>query len=286
MQMFLFICFASIGIYCILAIALRLPSLRIHFGSTHSKKRRESILDLLAKKIAPKMPLGSLKETELNRKLSAAGMDLSPREYISRTLVHTAIWIIVALLLLPFSKIAALLFAGIACIIFFIKKNEIRKKGTSRMRAIEHEIPAFVSYVTGRIRGDDHNILDIIDTYKSNYDNDLTKELSITAADMRTGNQEVAIQRLLGRVNSPLMIDLGRGILSAMRGDDVYDYFQTLNRKLSNLWAQRLRTEALQKEPKVSRMSYILFGIALVTIFAVLILFLIYTLSTFMTGVS
>lgn len=285
MQIFLFICFASISIYCILAIALRLPSLRIHFGSTHSKKRRESILDLLAKKIAPKMPLGSLKETELNRKLSSAGMDLSPREYIARTFVHTAVWIIVALLLLPFSKIAALLFTIIACIIFFTRKNEIRKKETSRIRAIEHEIPAFVSYVTGRIRSD-HNILDIIDTYKSNYDNDLTKELSITAADMRTGNQEVAIQRLLGRVNSPLMIDLGRGILSAMRGDDVYDYFQTLNRKLSNLWAQRLRTEALQKEPKVSRMSYILFGIALVTIFAVLILFLIYTLGTFMTGVS
>lgn len=272
----------SVGLYSVLSILCKLPSFRIRF-SNDTRKKRESILDILSRKIAPHIPLGALKESELTSMLASAGMSISAREYTAQIWVHTGLWLIVSLLLLPFSFWLSLIPIGIALLSYSHRSIEINKKQTDRIQKIEAELPKFVSYTTGRIKTD-HNILDIIDSYKANYDNEFTKELSITAADMRTGNQEKAILRLQERIHSPLMTDLARGILSAMRGNDVYDYFQNLNRKLSNIWAQRLRSEALRKEPKVSRMSYILFGCAMITTFVVLIAFFVHSISALGIG--
>ena len=75
---------------------------------------------------------------------------------------------------------------------------------------------------------------------------------------------------LQDRINSPLMTELCRGLISAMRGDDVVLYFETFTQKLMTLWNQRLKEEALKKEPKVNRMSYVLLACGFLSVFVVL----------------
>ena len=59
----------------------------------------------------------------------------------------------------------------------------------------------------------------MFESYAPNAGPKLKHELEITAADIRSGNQEVAITRLEARVGSPLMSDVCRGLISLSRGD-------------------------------------------------------------------
>ncbi len=270
----------SLALFSIFAILLKLPKLSADFSALSKRKDKKhgNPLDLFAKQIAKYIPISELKQAELQKELSAAGSALSPREYFSDVLVYTAIPLLAGLLLLIISPWLSLLAVGVAVFVYVSKRQAISKQAEERSRKIGKELPKFISYVSRRCRTD-HNLLDIIDGYKQNYQNELTEELAITAADMRTGNQEQAIQRMQNRVNTPLMTELSRGLISAMRGDDVTAYFDSLNRKIGTMWEQELHLKVLKKQPKITRMSGVMVGCALISTFAIMIFYLLSALS-------
>ncbi len=258
------------GIYCLFAIRFSLPKWNASYRiEKSSKTKRVHPLDALAKRIAPCVPVGRLRRIELEKQLKAAGIFETPKEYTAVVWVRLAVWILLAAVCWRLCKPLVLFPAVLGLLSYRKHSRRAIREVKRRAKEVEREIPKFVSYLCGRVH-QKCDFITLLDLYIANYDNALTTELQITAADMRTGNQERAITRLQGRIASPLMTELCRGILAAMRGDDVGGYFETLNQKLMTLWGQRLRREALKKQPKINRMSYLLLAAAFVTTFVML----------------
>lgn len=184
-------------------------------------------------------------------------------------IVPALLFLFLAIPVYFFNPILAIIPVTFAGYFFYIRYTEAGKKSDKRRLEIEKELPRFVSYMSNSLRSS-RNVLDLIDTYKANYDSPLTEELSMTAADMRTGNQERALQHLQVRINSGLLDELVRGLLSSLHGDDMTAYFDNLSYKLTSVWQQRLKEQALKKEPKITRMSYLLFICAIISIFVIL----------------
>ena len=122
--------------------------------------------------------------------------------------------------------------------------NRIRKKRAG----IEYELPRFVFKIEKSLMHD-KDVLGMIESFARNAGPELKHELDITAADMRSGNTEIAITRLEARVGSPLMSDVCRGLISIDRGDVNTVYWKSLSMKFADIQRQQLRLEA-QKIPK------------------------------------
>lgn len=93
--------------------------------------------------------------------------------------------------------------------------------------------------------------------YTQNYDTFLSREIEKTVADMRTGSQEIALQRFELRMRSSNLSLLIRGILASMRGEDMTIYFDELVYKMASIRKQRLTQKALKIKPKISNLANI-----------------------------
>ena len=128
--------------------------------------------------------------------------------------------------------------------------NRIKKKRAG----IEYELPRFVFKIEKSLMHD-KDVLGMIESFARNAGPEFKHELDITAADMRSGNTEIAITRLEARVGSPLMSDVCRGLISIDRGDVNTVYWKSLSMKFADIQRQQLRLEA-QKIPKKVKRNY------------------------------
>lgn len=262
----------AILFYCIAATLLRLPSFKSSSAFKKSVKKRHTLsafMDTVTHSAAKSIHMNQLRRSELQKSLVAAGILKTPEEYLAGAVVPALLFLLLAIPVYFLNPVLALIPVAFAGYFFYTRYTEAGKKSNQRRLAIEKELPRFVSYMANSLRSS-RNVLDLIDNYKANYDSPLTEELSITAADMRTGNQERALQHLQVRIHSELLDELVRGLLSSLRGDDMTAYFNNLSYKLTSVWQQRLKEQALKKEPKITRMSYLLFACAIVSIFVIL----------------
>ena len=262
------------ALYCIAAILLKIPAFKAAKAFRKSSPWGKSgtvklFVSDAAKRLARVVPMGRWREMEMAKMLRAANADETPREYMARIFIESAPFLLLCVPAYIANPILALLPVVFTVFLFVHKYGHLSRMGDQRRREMEKELPRFVSYMANSLKSS-RNVLDLMGVYRANYRTPLTDELAITAADMRTGNAETALRRLESRVNSPYMSELVRGLLSAMRGDDMTAYFDNLSEKLSNVWEQRLRLQAMKKEPKIMRMAYLVFACAAVTIVIVM----------------
>lgn len=268
MQFFALI-FVMVALYCLLAILFKLPSFSAAKAYRKYDKEKTGTIRILiadaAKWIAPRIPMGMLRQISMQKRLTAANAKVTPQEYSAETLLVTAaplVFVIPAYLAHP---LLALIPVAVSLYILNHRHEQLNKMGDKRKLEIEKELPRFVSYMANTLKSS-RNVLEIMDVYRMNYTSPLTEELTMTIADMRTGNAEHALKHLESRINSPFMSDLVRGLLSAMRGNDMSGYFDNLSYTLDNVWEQRLKMQALKKEPKIMRMAYLVFACAIISL--------------------
>ena len=99
----------------------------------------------------------------------------------------------------------------------------------------------------------------MIENYYENAGENLKRELKITAADIRSGNEIEAIKRLESRVGSAMMSDVCRGLISIVEGGDTLFYWQSLSLKFSDIQRQYLLRKANKAPNRVNRLSMALF---------------------------
>lgn len=263
-------------LYCSVALILKTPTFKTssHTAKLFKDSKKGNVvmnaISSITNTIAPYIPLSEIQENSIKKALNSAAIAATPKQYIAVAFVYGGAFALLAIPCFFINPTLALLPLGAGIYMFLLKKNEAFKEGNKRRYAIEKELPRFTSYVANSTKSN-RNIIEIISVYKQNYTSELCKELSIVVGDMKTGNQEKALQRMETRVNSTMLSEVVRGLLSFMRGDNMVTYFESLNLKLTSLWQQRLKGQALAKEPKISMLSYLLTGAAMVSIFYVMI---------------
>ena len=259
-----------VGLYCAFSAALKVPPWKASLAYKRPvQKKSAGIISGCTKWLSRHIPVNKFRSEEIRKGLAAAGIAETPKEYLASAILPAAAALLTAVPAYFLNPLLAVIPAAFAVYLFLHRYNTMNRVSSSRKTAIEKELPRFVAYMANELKSN-RNVLGLIDAYKANYDSPLTEELSITVADMRTGNQEQALQHLESRVNSPLLSELVRGLLSALRGDDMTLYFNNLSYKLSDVWRERLKQQALKKEPKIDMMSFLLFVCSIITVFIVL----------------
>ncbi|MDF2567822.1 MAG: secretion protein [Oscillospiraceae bacterium] len=274
MKLFLFsliVVSIAVSIYCLLAILLKLPSFKVSMNiSSSGREKKKKVINLqiiesYIKSYAQLIPMSMMKESSLQKKLTSANMPDTPKQYVSVVYAYTAFFLLLTIITFFINPLFAVIPFALTGLVYYMKINEVDRKSSARKKEIEHNLPQFTSYVANSLSSN-RNILEIINIYNQNYDSELTKELLIVVADMRTGNYQTALQRFNARINSPLISELVRGLIASINGDDMTIYFESLSMKMDKLWEQRIREIALKKEPKLSMLSYISFGLSLLSV--------------------
>ena len=253
--------FVGIGLFMILADYFRIPYMKtskaVNNLAKQQKEKTSSIdvwLSSFASFIARQLKLNDYKKMQLEADLRTAQMDITPEMYMANAIVKS---LIIAVFAIPFLFIFPIISPVILILAFIMYRsnmkgvaNRIRKKRA----AIEYELPRFVFKIEKTIKHS-KDILYIFESFSPNAGPELRHELDITAADMRSGNQEIAITRLEARVGSPLMSDVCRGLISLSRGDVNAAYWNSLAMKFSDIQRQQLRLQAEKIPKKVKKLS-------------------------------
>ena len=124
--------------------------------------------------------------------------------------------------------------------------------------------------------GASRDVLTILENYKRHAGPDFARELDVLTADMRSSSYEAALVRFEGRLASPMLSDIVRGLIGVLRGDDGRIYFQMLSHDMKQLELQRLKAQAAKIPPKIRVYSFVML-VCFMLIYIVVILMQILT---------
>ena len=275
----------SIGLFLIFADLLKLPSIatqKAMLSAGKQGKEKAKTVDVLlmgwAVKFAKYIPMDEYKKSRMKNTLNAAGMNLTPEEFISSAILKSGI---IAILIIPCLMILPLIAPILMCLSIIIYFKEIRKADEIlkiKKEKIEVELPRFVATITQELKAS-RDVLSILENFKKNSGEDFTDELDILTADMRSSSYEAALTRFEARINSPMLSDITRGLIGVLRGDDGSMYFQMLSHDMKQLELQRLKAQAMKIPPKIRVFSFVMLMCFLMTYMAIIVYEIIRSLS-------
>ena len=251
----------GVGLFLIFSDCFRVPFFRTSKAINNVAKRQEkktSTLDIwlgdLAMWISKKLRLNEFKRMQLEIDLRSAGVNMSPEMHIANSFVKAMLIGLMAIPVLFIFPLLTPIIVALAVMMYFKASKGVADKIKEKRRRIEYELPRFVSHIEKTLK---HNrdVLYILDSYQKNAGDELKHEISITVADMRSGNYEAALTRFESRVGSSMLSDVTRGLIGVLRGDETEVYWSGLAVKFSDYQRQNLKQQAQKVPGKVKRLS-------------------------------
>ncbi|KAF5035783.1 MAG: secretion protein F [Sedimentibacter saalensis] len=264
------------GLFFIFADILKLPSLAtqkamlsVSKQNRKSAKSIDTIINGWAVRIAKFIPIDEYKKRRMKNTLNAAGMNQTPEEFIAVAIIKSGLVIlgvIPSLIILP---LLAPILLFLAVLIYFKEIKKADEKLSVKREKIEIELPRFVATITQELKAS-RDVLAILENFKRNAGKNFANELDILTADMRSSSYEAALTRFEARINSPMLSDITRGLISVLRGDDGAIYFQMLAHDMKQLELQRLKAKAMKIPPKIRVFSFTMLMCFLITYMAII----------------
>jgi len=264
------------GLFFILADILKLPTLAtqktmlLAFKQNRkSAKSIDTIINGWAVRIAKFIPIDEYKKRRMKNTLNAAGMNQTPEEFIAVAVIKSGLIVLGVILSLAIFPLLAPILLFLAVLIYFKEIKKADEKLSVKKEKIEIELPRFVATITQELKAS-RDVLAILENFKRNAGEDFANELDILTADMRSSSYEAALTRFEARINSPMLSDITRGLISVLRGDDGAIYFQMLAHNMKQLELQRLKVQAMKIPPKIRVFSFIMLMCFLITYMAII----------------
>ena len=252
------------GLFLILADVFKLPTLatnRAMITATKEQKDKANNLDAVLNAwsvvLAKYIPMDEYKKHRLQNTLHAAGMNQTPEEYVAFALLKSGLVGLGAILCLMILPLLAPVLLFLAILIYFKEIKKADEKLSVKREKIESELPRFVATITQELKAS-RDVIGILENYKKNAGEIFGYELDVLTADMRSGSYEAALTRFEARLNSPMLSDITRGLISVLRGDDGAMYFQMLSHDMKQLELQRLKAKAMKIPPKIRVFSFLM----------------------------
>lgn len=205
----------------------------------------------LAEKIAPRLELDPIKQSQTAALLRNLGHSESPELFHAQALAGSLFAAALCAILLLFSVPFGLVGMGLAGISFYRKRQKtLEKELAAKRAAIERELPQFASTIRQSL-GTTRDVVAILSSYRRVCGPALAGEIDKTINDMTTGNAERAIRALESRVASPKLGQLTRGLLAVLRGDDQRMYFDVLAEEYRKSQNEEVERELLRRPQKL-----------------------------------
>jgi archaeal flagellar protein FlaJ len=283
--MILFGLLLAVGMFFLLTDILNLPSLATNkamLSATKEHKNTTKNVELLlnewAVAIADFIPIDEYKKNRMKHTINAAGISQTPEEFMAYALLKSGLVLLLVIpCLLVFPLLAPILLI-LAIMIYFkeIKRAEVMLK--AKREKMESELPRFVATITQELKAS-RDVLSILENFKKNAEEEFAYELEILTADMRSSSYEAALTRFEARINSPMLSDVTRGLISVLRGDDGTMYFQMLSHDMKQLELQRLKAQAMKIPPKIRGFSFLMLMCFMMTYVVILVFEILRSLS-------
>lgn len=264
------------GLFFILADILKLPSLATQKAmlsafkqNRKSAKSIDTIINGWAVRIAKFIPIDEYKKRRMKNTLNAAGMNQAPEEFIAVAIIKSGLIVLVVIPSLIILPLLAPILLFLAVLIYFKEIKKADEKLSVKKEKIEIELPRFVATITQELKAS-RDVLAILEKFKRNAGEDFANELDILTADMRSSSYEAALTRFEARINSPMLSDITRGLISVLRGDDGAIYFQMLAHDMKQLELQRLKAKAMKIPSKIRVFSFTMLMCFLMTYMAII----------------
>ena len=265
------------GLFFLTADLLRLPYLKtskamINTGREKktAAKTAETYLLTVAVKLAPYIRMDEYKKGRLKNILKASGLNMEPEVYQAFAVAKAGavmLGVIPAILVFPLLSIIVVF---LSVMIYFQEINRADELLAAKRGTIESELPRFVSTIEQELKNS-RDILSIVENYKKNAGEQFAGELDILVADMRSSSYEAALTRFEARLNSPMLSDVVRGLISVLRGDDGAMYFQMLAHDFKQMELQRLKKEAQKIPHKIRVFSFLMLVCFIITYLAIIV---------------
>ena len=274
--LFLFGAALAAGLFFIAADILKLPRLSTEkalLSAGRAERKQMRSLDALflgwAIKLSRYIHMDEYKRSHLARMLNAAGMDMTPEVYTAYTIVKPCAMLLLAIPCLIVFPLLALVVVVLAILTYFKESRKAEEKVSERRDKIESELPRFVATIEQELASS-RDVLTILENYKHHAGAEFAAELDVLTADMRSSSYEAALVRFEGRIASPMLSDITRGLIGVLRGDDGRLYFQMLSHDLKQQELQRLKAKAAKIPPKIRVFSFIMLACFMLTYIVVL----------------
>ena len=274
--LFLFGLTLAAGLFFILLDVLRLPYLstaKAMLNTTRAEKKAarsfETYLMTFAVKLSRYIRMDEYRKHRLKNVLKATGMNMEPEIYQTYALVKAGA---ILLAVIPAGLVFPLLVPVVvflSVMVYFKETKKADEKLSVKRAAVEKELPRFVASIEQELKAS-RDVLSIVESYKKNAGEVFAGELTMLAADMRSSSYEAALTRFEARLNSPMLSDITRGLIGALRGDDSTLYFQMLAHDFKQLELQRLKSEAQKIPPKIRVFSFLMLMCFLLTYLAII----------------
>lgn len=253
--------FAAAGIGCILADFMKVPTMKASKAANNLGKKgdkKTGVIEIyfkdFAAKLSEKIKLGEYKKAQLEADLKTAGMDITPELYVSQSIVKAMAIGLLAIPAFLVVKLLGLFIVFTAIIVYFTESKKVTKMITEKRKKIEYELPRLVGSIEKTMKHQKGAVY-ALEAFKDTTCPELKEELEITIADMRSGNEEVALTRLESRVGSTMLSDVTRGLIGVVRGDDMEIYWSTTAMKFADYQREQLKAQANSIPRKVRKLS-------------------------------
>ena len=276
----------AVGLFFLAANLLCLPYLKtskamINTGREKKTAARtlETYLLTVAVRISPYICMDEYKRRRLKNILKASGLNMEPEVYQAFAVTKAGavmLGIIPAILVFPLLSIIVVF---LSVMIYFQEINRADELLAAKRGTIESELPRFVSTIEQELKNS-RDVLSIVENYKKNAGEQFAGELDILVADMRSSSYEAALTRFEARLNSPMLSDVVRGLISVLRGDDGAMYFQMLAHDFKQMELQRLKKEAQKIPPKIRVFSFVMLMCFLATYLVIIVMEIIKSMGT------
>jgi len=253
---FLFLVF---GLYKLFAVIFEVPNPRtiktIHLIKKSNRKTAGTtagVVSKLAVFIVPFVKLNPYKQKKLTATLNSLGVEKTPELLHAEGLAKA---MLTCLLIPPCFMVFPLISLGVFILALLLYVQAVRKPFEwleHRRKVIEHELPRLCSNIEQELKNT-KDVLGILVNYQKTAGTVLGEELEITIADMKSSNYENAIMRLEGRVNSGMLSNICRGLISILRGDTNPYYFNNLSMELRNIEINELKLEGAKRPRKIKK---------------------------------
>lgn len=272
----------AFGIFNILNYIYRLPTRRsvktINALKNNGKKSTGTLdeaIGWIVGKVTALIRLKPVNKLMLQESLDFLDMSITPEEYVVRAWFKG---IVFAVLIAMFSSGNFYILGGAGVIGFLIGRAElgkVNKKMNVRKDKIEADVPRFCQFLSDMMKTGAHNVIDMVSECRKSVSSELRRELDITVADMKTGNQIKALSNLSTRVNSPILSQVVLGLESVLGGNDETIFFATLSQQLHEVEISRVKKLNSAKPQKLNKLSMVLVFVIIAMILGMVILTLV-----------
>lgn len=266
----------AFGLYFLVAQLLHLPTLattRAALNLARRSHKKTKFLDAIVLELSSRFAKWIHMEESHRRRLAAtlkaADIAYSPEIWLSRCYVRFGLLLLLMIPMLFILPILSPIIIILAIRQLYTDLHSADVIVRSRRDKIERDLPRFTATVAQELMNT-RNVLAIFKGYLFSARPAFRAEMETTIADMMSGNQETALNRLDARVGSPMLSQVVRGLQAVLRGDDSSNYFEILSHDFDALEVQRLNLEAAKVPGKINTCIGILFICFAVVIFYIL----------------